>query len=188
MSPQSSEIIDGDSRQQITTNGSGIRRILVSIASSIIFYWFFNSLTVFLNKKRSIKNTLLSIKERVVGKNITRRSDRGLIGDIGNFFHEDFSRVTFRTEGFLRYVIPFPFIAIVFGETVFVRSGSESVLNNPYVMAEELYHVVQWRRLGWSRLPIRYLFYHIRSGYENNPIEREAKSKALSYVRQKKGG
>lgn len=129
----------------------------------------------------------LKIKERLCGKDVSRLKDKGLIRSIGDYFGEDFSNVKFKSGSILPYIIPFPYSAIVFGETVYIREGYKSVLKDPRVMAEELYHVIQWRRLGWTRLPFIYIINHIRRGYHENPIEREAKSKAQKFIRFRNG-
>jgi len=129
----------------------------------------------------------LKIKEKFFGKDISKLKDSALIKSIGDYFGEDFSNVKFKTGSILPYIVPFPYSAIVFGETVYIRDGYESVIKDPRVMAEELYHVIQWRRLGWTRLPFIYIFNHLRWGYHKNPIEREAKSMAEKFTRQKTG-
>ena len=129
----------------------------------------------------------LKIRERLFGRDISQLKDRELIKSIGDFFGYDFSGVKFKTGSLLPYIVPFRYSAIVFGETVYIRDGFISVLKDPHVMAEELYHVIQWRRLGWTRLPFIYIFNHLKWGYHKNPIEREAKSMAEKFTRQKTG-
>lgn len=120
--------------------------------------------------------------ERLWGVDITPAANRELVASIGEYFGEDFSKVRFRRGGILPYVVPFNYSAIVFGETVNVREGSEFLLDSPVVMAEELYHVVQWRRLGWARMPFVYIAGHLKSGYDGNRIEVEAKARAREYA------
>lgn len=123
------------------------------------------------------------IFEKVWGRDISNVADKGLIRSIGDYFGEDFSEIIFRVGGVLPYIVPFNYSAIVFGETINIKEGSEFVLKNPTVMAEELYHVVQWRRLGSLKLPVIYIMSHIKNGYNGNRIEVEAKKKARKYVR-----
>jgi hypothetical protein len=127
------------------------------------------------------------IKEKLFGKDISKLKDKKLIKSIGDYFGEDFSNVKFKTGSILPYIVPFRYSAIVFGETVYIRDGYKSVLKDPHVMAEELYHVIQWRRMGWARLPFIYIINHLRWGYHKNPIEKEAKSMAEKFVKFKTG-
>ncbi len=122
------------------------------------------------------------LKNRLRGRDISFLKDDGLIRSVGTFFGEDFSDVRFCTGGILPFVVPFPYSAVVIGETINIRKGCEYVLSDPHIMAEELFHVVQWRSLGWTRLPPLYLFYHLTRGYRANPIEREAKRRADSFT------
>jgi hypothetical protein len=40
-------------------------------------------------------------------------------------------------------------------------------------LRHEVCHVAQWQRYGWG-FPPRYLWYFVRYGYRNNPLEKEA--------------
>ncbi|MBN1883877.1 MAG: hypothetical protein JW885_17065 [Deltaproteobacteria bacterium] len=122
--------------------------------------------------------------EWVWGEDITADSFPELLEKIGCYFGEDFSSVTFRRGGILPHVVPFPYVAIVFGETVNVRRGAEFVLGSPRVVAEECYHVLQWRRLGVIRMAVKYLFFTVTRGYDNNPLEMEAKKQASEFLRE----
>jgi hypothetical protein len=124
---------------------------------------------------------LARIGERLWGADISPLADQRLIGSIGAFFGWEFSAVRFRRGGILPYVVPFPYSAVVFGNTVNVRRGAEPVLRDPRVMAEELFHVIQWARMGPVRMAAAYPFYHLVRGYAGNPIEREAKQRADAY-------
>jgi hypothetical protein len=119
---------------------------------------------------------------RLQGRDISFLKDEELIRSVGVFFGEDFSDVRFCTGGVLPFVVPFPYSAVVIHETINIREGYEHVLSDPHVMAEELFHVIQWRSLGWTRLPPLYLFYHLTQGYRTNPIEREAKRRADAFI------
>lgn len=127
------------------------------------------------------RRLLTRIGKRLWGADISPHADKALVGSIGAFFGWDFSAVRFRRGGILPYVVPFPYSAVVFGNTVNIRRGFESVLRDPRVMAEELFHVIQWARMGPVRMAIAYPFYHLVRGYAGNPIEREAKQKADAY-------
>lgn len=120
----------------------------------------------------------------VWGTDITDDSHPKLMEKLGRHFGEDFSTVTFRRGGILPHVVPFPYAAIVFGETVNIRRGAEFVLGSPRVMAEECYHVLQWRRLGSIRMAVKYLFFAVTRGYDNNPLEVEAKEQASVFLRE----
>jgi len=121
------------------------------------------------------------VKERLWGEDITSLADTALIDSIGVFFGRDFSAVRFRRGGILPCVVPFPYSAVVFFKTVNIRKGYESVLRDPRVMAEELFHVSQWARMGPIRISFSYVFNHLRRGYEGNPIENEAKERADAF-------
>ncbi len=120
-------------------------------------------------------------RDRVWGQDITPLADTTIIRSVAAFFGRDFSTVRFRRGGILPHVVPFPYSAVVFGDCVNIRRGSEAVLSDPHVMAEELFHVIQWRTMGWLRISVAYLFFHVTRGYGGNPIEREAKGRADDY-------
>lgn len=121
------------------------------------------------------------IVEFAWGADISSLADPELVGSIGAYFGHDVSAVRFRRGGILPWVVPFPYSAVVFGKTVNIRRGYEAVLRDPRVMAEELFHVIQWARLGRARMAISYVCGHLRHGYAGNPIEREAKQRAIAY-------
>lgn len=118
------------------------------------------------------------LRDRLWGQDITFLADDAIIRSVGSFFGRDFSTVRFRRGGILPHIVPFPYSAVVFGTSINIRQGSESLLSSPRVMAEELFHVVQWARMGPIRISAAYLFYHLTRGYAGNPIEREAKERA----------
>ena len=121
------------------------------------------------------------IKERLWGEDISSLADTALIDSIGVFFGRDFSTVRFRRGGILPYIVPFPYSAVVFFKTVNIRRGYESVLRDPHVMAEELFHVIQWARMGPIRISFSYVYNHLTRGYGRNPIENEAKKRADAF-------
>lgn len=122
------------------------------------------------------------LRDRLRGRDISSVKDEELIGCVGAFFGEDFSGVRFYTGGVLPYLVPFPYSAVVFGNMINIRRGYERVLGDRHVMAEELFHVIQWRRMGRVRMSVFYLFYHLTRGYAANPIECEAKRRADEFV------
>lgn len=58
------------------------------------------------------------------------------------------------------------------GNHVFTRLGTleESILRH------EAVHVRQWKRHGFIRFALLYLWFHLRYGYWRNPFEIEARS------------
>jgi hypothetical protein len=62
-------------------------------------------------------------------------------------------------------------VAITFGHHIFFSSDKLSEL----VMRHECCHVTQYARLGFFGFLVRYLWYTIRYGYTNNPLEVEAR-------------
>jgi hypothetical protein len=123
----------------------------------------------------------IRIRDRLWGTDISSVAGEALIRSIGGFFGRDFSAVRFYRGGVLPYIIPFPYSAVVFGNSVNIRRGAELVLSDPHIMAEELYHVIQWRRMGPIRMSVSYAWNHLRRGYAGNPIERQAKERADVY-------
>jgi hypothetical protein len=124
----------------------------------------------------------LKLKEKLWGEDISSITNNALIDLIGLHFGEDFTNVKFRRGGILPHIVPFNYSAIVIGQTINIKRGSEFVLNSSLIMAEELYHIIQWRRLGWSRMPFIYIASHLKNGYGKNRIEVEAKLKARKYA------
>jgi len=122
------------------------------------------------------------LKEKLWGEDISSIANYALIDLVGAHFGEDFTNVKFRRGGILPHIVPFNYSAIVIGQTVNIKKGSESVFDSPLIMAEELYHIIQWRRLGWRRMPFIYIASHLKNGYNKNRIEVEAKLKAREYV------
>ncbi|OSZ81808.1 hypothetical protein CAP35_00635 [Chitinophagaceae bacterium IBVUCB1] len=70
-----------------------------------------------------------------------------------------------------------PSAAIVFGSSIFIYGTSKvAFLQNTKWLRHELQHVVQYQRYGFSGFVGRYIIYHIRYGYINNPLEVEARA------------
>ena len=65
--------------------------------------------------------------------------------------------------------------AITLGSSCFYSVPKQAVSSSWRRHEEE--HKAQWSRLGWRFLPI-YLYYHIRYGYDKNPLEIEAREKS----------
>lgn len=129
-----------------------------------------------------------TIVEKIWGVDITNHADARLLKKIGAFFSRDFSKITIRTGGILPAIVPLRYTAIAIGKTINVAHGMKGVLSDPSVMAEELYHVIQWEKQGWGFFPLRYLYYHCARGYDKNPIEMEAKQKALLFCENLRSG
>lgn len=70
---------------------------------------------------------------------------------------------------------------VLFPEVIFLRRGS---LPTPDNVAHELAHVHQIRRMGLLVYWFRYLFLLFRVGYENHPMEVEAREWERSDVWQ----
>lgn len=70
---------------------------------------------------------------------------------------------------------------VIFPEVIFLRRGT---LPTPAVVAHELAHVYQIRRMGLLMYWFRYLFLLFRVGYANHPLELEALEWAESDVWQ----
>ncbi len=122
------------------------------------------------------------------GTHISKPDNGALIASIGAFFGEDLAPVRFRRGGMLPYIVPFPYSAVVIGNNVNIRRGCESVLTNPHIMAEEMFHVIQWKRTGPVRMSLCYVWHHVRRGYAGNPIEKEAKRQADLFCASQKAG
>ena len=56
--------------------------------------------------------------------------------------------------------------------TVYVLPGHET---NPHLIAHEQVHLDQVQRLGPAKFTVLYLWYNLRYGYWNNPLEVEAR-------------
>jgi hypothetical protein len=128
------------------------------------------------------------IGDRLWGTDIPEPGNGALLASIGAFFGENLTPVRFRRGGILPHVVPFPYSAVVIGNSVNIRRGCESVLTDPRVMAEEMFHVIQWARMGPIRMSLCYVWHHVRRGYGGNPIEVEAKQQADAFCASHKAG
>jgi hypothetical protein len=69
-------------------------------------------------------------------------------------------------------------VAIVWGRTIHLHNTTrEEFLSNPRWVKHERAHIDQYRRYGTLRFLFLYLWYSIRFGYYNNPLEVEARAK-----------
>jgi hypothetical protein len=66
--------------------------------------------------------------------------------------------------------------ALVLGSVIHIWgvTKSEFLLNKTW-LRHEIRHVRQFRRYGWWGFMWRYLYYSLRYGYKENPLEREAR-------------
>lgn len=70
-------------------------------------------------------------------------------------------------------------MAIVFGRTIYLYGASkQDLLANAHWLCHELMHVMQYKREGFIRFLIKYLWLSLRYGYKNNPLELEAEQGA----------
>jgi hypothetical protein len=123
----------------------------------------------------------IRIQDRLWGAGIPSADNEALIRSIGAFFGFDLSSVCFRRGGILPYIVPFHYSAVVIGNNINIRRGAELVLTDPRIMAEEMFHVIQWNQMGPIRMSIAYIWHHLRRGYAGNPIERQAKQQADAF-------
>lgn len=65
-----------------------------------------------------------------------------------------------------------PMSAVALGRTIVAYDRPMGTLPAS-TLAHELVHVAQWEKYGVT-LPLRYIWGHIRHGYEDNPYEVEA--------------
>jgi len=71
---------------------------------------------------------------------------------------------------------PMPFEgewAITIGQTAYLTCDSCYVDNDWHRHEDK--HKEQWKREGYLKFIIKYLWYNIRYGYQNNPFEMEAR-------------
>lgn len=67
-------------------------------------------------------------------------------------------------------------MAITFGKSIFLHNASsKQIFENKYWLRHELKHVEQYQRYGWIKFLALYLFYSIKYGYYDNPLEKEAR-------------
>ena len=66
------------------------------------------------------------------------------------------------------------FVAITLGNTIYVRGSFEKL--PPSLLAHELAHVRQFRRLGWVGMTAEYGRLWVSHGYRAHPMEIEART------------
>lgn len=70
-----------------------------------------------------------------------------------------------------------PNMAIVMKRSIYLhKTCCEDFMNNRRWLRHELKHIEQFERYGYVRFLYKYLFYSIRHGYWNNPLEVEARA------------
>ena len=76
-----------------------------------------------------------------------------------------------------KIILPRKFTAITFGRYVFIRSKRWELDDNKRIrlLAHEEAHVRQYKKYGFIGFITRYLWYSIKYGYKNNPLEIEAR-------------
>lgn len=71
-------------------------------------------------------------------------------------------------------------VAMVLGHSIHLYGvSSREFLNNQHWVNHELKHVQQYKRLGFARFLILYLWYSLRYGYFENPLEKEARGEKV---------
>lgn len=66
--------------------------------------------------------------------------------------------------------------AVTIGKSIYLHNASmQDLLANEAWYRHELAHVVQYKKYGLIGFLIRYVWYSIRYGYYNNPLEIEAR-------------
>ncbi len=76
-----------------------------------------------------------------------------------------------------KIVLPKKFTAITFGKHVFIKKMQYDYSSNERdrLLKHESKHVEQYQLFGFFGFLIRYVWYHIRFSYEENPFEIEAR-------------
>ena len=68
-----------------------------------------------------------------------------------------------------------PYWAVTLGQTTYYSVSQPNAVNLAWRRHEEK-HKEQWRRDGWFKFAIKYLYYQIKYGYKGNPYELEARN------------
>ncbi|HSF17014.1 MAG TPA: hypothetical protein VLK65_15800 [Vicinamibacteria bacterium] len=74
-----------------------------------------------------------------------------------------------------RWFLPRRYLAITLASHVLTRE----ITLDERTLRHEKAHVEQWKRLGLTGFLVRYLWYHFRYGYSQNPLEVEARRAEL---------
>lgn len=66
--------------------------------------------------------------------------------------------------------------AIVLGDRIFLHGITENeILEDVALLRHEVCHVLQWKRMGYIGFLFSYLWWSLRYGYYQNPLEQEAR-------------
>lgn len=69
-------------------------------------------------------------------------------------------------------------IAMVVGRTIYLHGVTRAqFLTRPSWVLHELAHVAQYDRYGLLLFLVRYCIGHLRAGYDQNPLEQEARAR-----------
>lgn len=72
-------------------------------------------------------------------------------------------------------------VAMVLGKTIHLFGASQDhFLQNEAWVRHELVHIEQFRRLGWFKFVVQYLWFSYKFGYFENPLEVEARNAELN--------
>lgn len=68
-------------------------------------------------------------------------------------------------------------MAMVLGRVIHLHGvDTQAFLGNPRWVRHELAHVAQYRRMGCGAFLLRYIWWSLRYGYYDNPLEQEARA------------
>lgn len=68
-------------------------------------------------------------------------------------------------------------LAIVLFRTIYLHGmKAEDLLTHTRMFRHEVKHILQYQEHGWFLFLMKYLWYSMRYGYYNNPLEREARA------------
>jgi hypothetical protein len=65
--------------------------------------------------------------------------------------------------------------AVTFGQTAYYSVSEEEVLKSPKWIKHENRHKEQYAEYGFFKFLVKYIYYSIRYGYEDNPFEIDAR-------------
>ncbi len=69
-------------------------------------------------------------------------------------------------------------VAMVLGQTIYLHNSTkEEFLNDSEWLRHEMVHLEQYKRYGVIKFLALYIWYSIKHGYYNNPLEVEARQK-----------
>ncbi len=68
-------------------------------------------------------------------------------------------------------------VALVLGKTIHLYNISpKDFVKSPSLVRHELKHVEQYKKMGFLTFLVVYLYYSLKYGYYNNPLEIEARA------------